>query len=416
MAVTYVDPYLSDDFRKKLKLQQMGGGGVQYLTPEETTYFNSLPQLEGGSQIQGIQSNNPSQGYVMPIQYDSQGKPIPYTPPTGVSQPNEIDPITGAPKYNPQGLSSELQNLIQPTDYGKLLLDGSGGTVSSQAALSPLNLQPTKLTDTFKPSTGDLAEKQFQDYLGRIQAPSSVEEVQKRLESDALKQTLEDIDRDTRKKVDDIKLSFLERGLGGVGQLSSIESIGLAQAEAEGARTKAGARTQLQLADLQRQREKERQVQEAYGLRYQTGVKAEEQIRGAQFEAAKNDVDAANNLLQLIYKTGTPTAEGVLDRQLQVKSIVAKLSSEEKMNTVNRLFEVMMQNSRNDLEREKIKADFELAYAQHQNAVEIQQMKGQGGGDFWGDMLQTIVGGVVGGFTGGVGQAIGDVAYKKIVS
>src|SRR3990167_11255563 len=103
---------------------------------------------------------------------------------------------------------------------------------------------------------GAKAEQYFQDYMGNIAAPSSVDEVQRQIESDILKQTLGEIGRGTEQNLATAKLDFGERGLLGPGRTSDIVENALAQIRTGGERTAAGARSQLALGEIGRMKAK----------------------------------------------------------------------------------------------------------------------------------------------------------------
>lgn len=140
------------------------------------------------------------------------------------------------------------------------------------------------------------ADADFDALIGNINAPSSVDQVQSEIESDLMKQLLETIDRDTAGEAANLKLDFLDRGLGGPGQISDIEAIGLAQVGAEGGRKKASARSNYALAELGRVKAREEAAREAFSTRYKAGVNREQQLIGTRNQ---RDLALAQALLQL---------------------------------------------------------------------------------------------------------------------
>ena len=115
--------------------------------------------------------------------------------------------------------------------------------------------------------SGD-AETLFNDYLKSVTSPESYG-----AENDYLKQLYEDIDLQTNQALGGAKSDYLDRGLGGPGQMSDIESIGLAQVRGEGQKLKKNAATQLAL-------DRAKRLSDAYSTRYGAGVSADTQVRG----------------------------------------------------------------------------------------------------------------------------------------
>ena len=296
-----------------------------------------------------------------------------------------------------------------PSDYTDLL-DFAGQTGGAEKYLSMLPGAQRKFGDFYN-APEDTSDKAFQDYLTKINAPGGTEEVRKRLESDALTQTLADIDRDTAQQIADLKMSMQERGIGGPGQTSDIEQVALAQAGASGGRTKAQARTTLQSQQLEREAGREKAVAEAYGTRYGAEVAKAGQERQLAAQAATTDVTAANQLLQLAFTTGAQGEQSQMDRMLKARETVANLTSQEKMNTLNNLYKMMIAEADNEVEREKIQSQFEIAQLEAENALERARMSGksskQSGDEVWGNIFSTLVTGVAGGFGGKLGEGLG---------
>src|SRR3990167_224823 len=181
---------------------------VYDITNDFQNYLRKAPQY------------NPDQNYPIPFPYPIQ----PSQPPFNLSQiPQEYQP----------GDYSYLFTGEKPVDY--------------TSRLKPF-------TDFYKPPE-DTSAAMFAELLKSIEAPSSVEEVQRQIESEALKRNLEDIERGTKESVASSRLDFLDRGIGGPGQMSDIEANALAQLQTGGARTKAGSKTSVLLTQLGRQAE-----------------------------------------------------------------------------------------------------------------------------------------------------------------
>ncbi len=121
----------------------------------------------------------------------------------------------------------------------------------------------------------DPGKIQFDDWIQNLNAPSSVDEVRRGVESEGLAQLMAGIDQDTARSVGNIKLDAQERGLGGPGVASDIEFSSLATAEGLGGETKANARLQGMMAELDRLKQRESAVSGAYGTRYGAGVQGQ---------------------------------------------------------------------------------------------------------------------------------------------
>lgn len=295
------------------------------------------------------------------------------------------------------------------SDYSDLL-DFAGQGAGASQYLSMLPGAQREFSDYYT-APEDTSGKAFQDYLGKINAPGGTEEVRKRLESDALTQTLADIDRDTAQQIADLKMSMQERGIAGPGQTSDIEQVALAQAGASGGRTKAQARTTLQSQQLERESAKEKAVAEAYGTRYGAEVAKAGQERQLAAQAATTDVTAANQLLQLAFTTGAQGEQSQLDRTLKAKETIANLTSQEKMNTLNNLYKMLIANADNEVEREKIKTNYDIAQLEAESALERTRISNQpkgGDDDIWGNIFSTILSTAASAAGTAAGGAIGE--------
>jgi len=102
------------------------------------------------------------------------------------------------------------------------------------------------------------SEKLFQDYLGGIKSGYSTEDAQ-------LQSMLRDIGRETENSVASSKMDFLDRGLGGPGQMSDIEAIALAQTRGQGQELGDAARLNVLSG-------REKTLSDAFAKRYATGT------------------------------------------------------------------------------------------------------------------------------------------------
>ena len=210
-------------------------------------------------------------------------------------------------KYNLSAFNAELRSLL-PQENNALI-----NSLFSSMAPSP---------------AGDAApssDKYFQDLLASVAGPSSTEEALKLAEGQGLEQLLAEIDRGTAGDVASLRLDFLDRGIGGPGQVSDIEANAIAQLQAGGARTKSGARTSVLTNQLGRLAEREKARTSALGLRYQTGAAAEE---SAAARRSAEGMNFMNQVLDYAMKSGALSQE---DAQFY-----AKLMSTEKENALGR--------------------------------------------------------------------------------
>lgn len=149
----------------------------------------------------------------------------------------------------------------------------------------------------YQPGQGT-SEQLFMDLIKNIGAPSSVDEVQKGLETQGLQELLRSIDDSTRQSAGSLKADFLERGLGGPAQMSNIESSGLGQVYGEGNKAKTTAALEYKLRELERQRDKETALRSAYGTRYGAGVSSDTQGRDISSRGALADQAMYADLLK----------------------------------------------------------------------------------------------------------------------
>lgn len=150
----------------------------------------------------------------------------------------------------------------------------------------------------------------FNELIGKINAPSSVDQVQKSIDSQSMQELLDNINTDERNTVGSTKSDFLDRGLGGPGQVSDIEANAIAQNRADANKNRTGARLSYANSELERLKNKENQVVGAYGDRYDT--------------TNKNLTTDANTFNDLLKTGNLGYADTVKDRQ----SLIAKLMTD----------------------------------------------------------------------------------------
>lgn len=235
---------------------------------------------------------------------------------------------------NPMNISKQGTGLPSSDEIFKLLLGdgpgftnaslthppGPGGTTSTAPAIpnatTGLPGQAYTFSNAYKPPTGT-SDTMFQNLISSIGAPSSVDAVQKQLDNQKLEQLLSQIDLQTNQDLASTKLDFLDRGIGGPGQISDIEANALAQVRSGAARTKAGARTTLQQSELDRQKQKEQALQAALMQGFTSGVQKDIAGQNVAATGAASDVQALNNLLSTQYTTTASAGESAADRALK---------------------------------------------------------------------------------------------------
>ena len=142
----------------------------------------------------------------------------------------------------------------------KLMESAKASSLNPPSVLTP----PPVSTDITAPIPGEpgaspasYMDKLLQDSFNKIGAPSSVDTVQKSLDTQALQQLLAEIDRETNANVASTKLDYQDLGISGPGQESDIAQNAIAQIRTGGGRTKATAQLQGYQFGLTRQQAKE---------------------------------------------------------------------------------------------------------------------------------------------------------------
>ena len=246
-----------------------------------------------------------------------------------------------APPASDTGFSYDalLQSMLGgSSNYDFLLNPGQGGGIGG-GSFMPGNVGgPVAPSSRYNAPSG-VGDQYFQDYLKTIGAPSSVDQVQKSLETDLLNQTLQGIDEQTAQDIGSSKMDYLDRGLGGPGQISDIEANALAQIRSGGAKTKAGARTQLGMAEIGRQKAREEALRGAYGQRYAAGTAQDQAEKDLRYKLLGLDVGAEQGEAERGLKRQLTGAELGLSGQ----KTFAELSSNERINTINNLFKKLLQ-------------------------------------------------------------------------
>ena len=230
-----------------------------------------------------------------------------------------IDPISGNEVFA-GAIPSAGGGGLPMDDYVQSLIKSMAP--SGKSVSGPMSYDLPGVYSKLMSDSSDYGEKYFQDLISRIGAPSSVDTVQKSLETEGVQQLMDEIDRMTRGAAATTKLDFMDRGLGGPGQMGDIEANALAQLRAGGERTKAGAKLSAYQSELARQKAREESVSAAYGKRYEVG--------------SAQDIQSRNLMAQLLgeeYKGGVTQREGMLGRE-----------SSEKMNYFNQILDYAMKS------------------------------------------------------------------------
>ena len=228
-----------------------------------------------------------------------------------------IDPTTGKTVYldrvGPEGSSLTPMNLSNPAAITngaaptgldaliqKLL---SSMAPSGKPAETPMTYDLPGIYAGMAASGSAAGDKSFEDLIGRIGAPSSVDQAQKALDTAGVEQLMAEIDRNTRGSLASTKLDALDRGFGGSRGYGDIEANALAQVRTGADRTKASAQLGAYQAELARQKAREDAVNAAYGKRYE--LKSATDIQ---------DRSVIGTLLGQQYSAGMTQREGALDR------------------------------------------------------------------------------------------------------
>ena len=246
-----------------------------------------------------------------------------------------------------------LQKLITtPPDYSGMTQDFNTGITKLQ----------DKLTST-SPSSADIlkgvessADQQFQAYLKQVNAPSSVDEAMKAIDTQTLEQTLADIDKLVAQSTATTKADMGERGIMGAGQTSSIAENALAQVRAGGLESKSKAYTTLASQELQRQKAKEDQVIKAYSDRFAMEPQLQQVAQGWQ------------QLDQNYQKMVLDTAQKTADRMLAQFTDLSKIQSSDRQNLIDQLMKEMLADQTLGFDKEKLQAQIDQWNSQNQIA------------------------------------------------
>ena len=183
-------------------------------------------------------------------------------------------------------LKKAVSVAANPFAAGSAAILGAGQSDGPTNPYAPPNVdylrQPdayiSGLTDNYK----NLTDPYFDRLVSTINAPSSVDEVTRRVENENFTRTMGQIGRDTKSGADSALAYFADRGLARPGQSSDITAEGVGVAFGKGSEAAAGARSQLYLSELARQQAREKALMDAYSTRYSDAAKTYPDLLGTQ--------------------------------------------------------------------------------------------------------------------------------------
>ena len=273
---------------------------------------------------------------------------------------------------------------------------GAGtGTSSIPGVSATLPGAGYRFSDLYKPPTSTVSDRYFQDYLGKIMAPSSVNQVQSEINSQTVDQLLAQIDRDTAQSLASSKLDFLDRGLGGPGQISEIEAAAAGGIRSNALTSKTNARLGFANAELMMQKAREDAERKAYETRYGVGVAADTTAADVAARGVMSDQQTLNQLLGIQYQGGITAGEGAATR-----------ANAFSMNSLNQILEALLKSKGLDLTNSQFYAG--LSAREKEAALErdlksfLGQISRPETPNVWADLGGKILGGAAGGLTGAV--------------
>lgn len=136
----------------------------------------------------------------------------------------------------------------------------------------------------------------YQNYIGQLQAPSSVDQVQKDVNNQQLQNTLSDITRTTNQNLGTNLINSFSRGLydPASGADSDITRIGLAQTAAAGGQQAANAYTTLADQNLTLEKQREQALTTALGQGYNNAFTADQNNTALYASGMSGNTDAEN--------------------------------------------------------------------------------------------------------------------------
>lgn len=175
---------------------------------------------------------------------------------------------------------------------GKALFGGSSNSYNAPNIDFLREAAPSVNYDFLRaPRTG--SQNRFDQWIGNINAPSSVDAVRGELNNERLNSTVDGIYRDTRDKFGKDLMASFGKGIfdPSTGADSDIARNSMAQIAASGARTAADARTTMGLGEIERLAGREKSANDAFGAFYGTESDADLSREGSYAAGLTGNAD-----------------------------------------------------------------------------------------------------------------------------
>ena len=193
----------------------------------------------------------------------------------------------GKVKGNPWSTDQVGSALVDLNDTSKFDFLKTGPELTDKATLA---------SSLYKPGAGK-AEGAFGEWMNKLGAPSSVDQVRSEIDGQKMQALLEQIDQDSKTSAGQVRTAALDSGWGGAGMGSDIESVGLGRVAGDAMKAKEEARLGYATSELDRQAAKEKALAEAMGLRYTTTAAGDTQDKSIAASLASSDANSLNSLL-----------------------------------------------------------------------------------------------------------------------
>ncbi len=258
-----------------------------------------------------------------------------------------INPITA---FQGNGASAGTPNPYGPVDLSFLndtskldFLKDPNTFKVDPSKYSFLTNPSSTFASTYKGPNYGRSDSIYNDLLGVVNAPSSVDQVRSGIDSETMKNLLSGIDQDTAKSVGSLKSDFLDRGLSGPGMASDIEGNALAEAYGLGDKNKSTARLDYAGKELDRLKAAEDARRAAATARYETAGAQDTQENQTRAAGAQADV-AGRQARDLSY---ADILKGGSDNSSQALQLLAQLINQRdlgKAGQATSLFNAGQQN------------------------------------------------------------------------
>lgn len=211
-------------------------------------------------------------------------------------------------------INTLLKQILNPSGGGMNV----GGTTPGVSGnlLDKAKSSGILFSDLYKPSA-PTADKYFQDLLDSVSNPTSVDAVQKGLDTDTMNQLLSGIDKDTAAALANNRLDIEDRGFGGPGNISELETASAAGINAGAVKSKAQARTAAAQSEIDRLKAREAAKTAALGTRYTTAAASDTTDKGIAAQSALSTSNLLSGLLGTEFQGGITTSEGDKNRNVQ---------------------------------------------------------------------------------------------------